>query len=184
MAVDRVGFVQGGGGGVVTPLNRNRLIALAAAIVLREHPGTTVVTDSVSSLGVSRFIRRRGGRHVRYMKGYMNVIQRAREEEDCQLAIECSGHAAFKSNRYSDDGCYLAVKLVVELARARRLGQQGGFEALIEDLEEPVESEELRLPVRPGHDRTAATGTSLTDHAAAGLGYCITALTRSSFRCS
>jgi phosphomannomutase len=50
-------------------LNRNRLIALASAIVLRDHPGSCIVTDSVSSLGVERFIRERGGKHVRYMKG-------------------------------------------------------------------------------------------------------------------
>jgi hypothetical protein len=48
-----------------TPLNRNRLIAMATAVVLREHPGTTIVTDSVTSEGLRRFIERRGGRHLR-----------------------------------------------------------------------------------------------------------------------
>lgn len=72
---DRLGLVEGGGSGSSssrqgvscspTPLNRNRLIAMAAAVVLREHPGTTVVTDSVTSEGLRRFIERRGGRHLR-----------------------------------------------------------------------------------------------------------------------
>ena len=65
---DRLGLVQGASGKQKppTPLNRNRLIAMAAAVVLRDHPGATVVTDSVTSEGLTRFIERRGGRHLRY----------------------------------------------------------------------------------------------------------------------
>jgi phosphomannomutase len=37
-------------------LNRNRLIALISAIVLQEHPGTTIVTDSTTSDGLTQFI--------------------------------------------------------------------------------------------------------------------------------
>lgn len=68
---DRLGLVEGSGssqtGGLPTALNRNRLIAMAAAVVLREHPGTTIVTDSVTSEGLRRFIERRGGRHLRWV---------------------------------------------------------------------------------------------------------------------
>lgn len=63
---DRLGLVEGGAP-TPTPLNRNRLIALAAAMVLRAHPGTTIVTDSVTSEGLRRFIERRGGRHLRWV---------------------------------------------------------------------------------------------------------------------
>lgn len=72
---------------------------------------------------------------------------------DCALAIECSGHAAFRENRFSDDGCFLAVKLIVELAR----GGPRGLDALFEDLQEPAESVEIRLIVREGQERIAAT---------------------------
>jgi phosphomannomutase len=50
--VDRAAAVDSSG----RELNRNRLIALMAAIVLAEHPGTTVVTDSVTSDGLTTFI--------------------------------------------------------------------------------------------------------------------------------
>ncbi len=45
-----------------------------AAIVLREFPGTTVVTDSVTSNGLADFITQLGGKHVRFKRGYKNVI--------------------------------------------------------------------------------------------------------------
>jgi phosphomannomutase len=165
---DRIGLVQGGAEPL--ELNRNRLIAMAAAVVLRDHPGTTIVTDSVTSEGLGRFIARRGGNHLRYMKGYRNVIeeaQRLNDEEgiDCQLAMECSGHAAFKENRFLDDGAFLAVKLLGEMASPFSSTPSGtvkntqtkDLRALIADLEEPAEFVELRLKVREGHQREVVT---------------------------
>ena len=52
-----------------------------------------------------------------------------------------------------DDGAFLAVKLLGELACE---GGQGGLKALIADLEEPQEFKELRLKVKAGHDRREA----------------------------
>ena len=46
-------------------INRNRYIALMAAIALRESPGETIVTDSCTSNGLARFITALGGRHFR-----------------------------------------------------------------------------------------------------------------------
>ncbi|GFS30059.1 phosphoglucosamine mutase family protein [Actinidia rufa] len=54
--------------------NRNRLIALMSAI----HPGTTIVTDSVTSDGLTTFIEGKlGGKHHRFKRGYKNVIDEA-----------------------------------------------------------------------------------------------------------
>lgn len=64
--VDRSGVVDSSGRGI----NRNALIALLTRIVLRENPGSTVVTDSVTSNGLKRFIESYGGKHYRYRKGY------------------------------------------------------------------------------------------------------------------
>jgi phosphomannomutase len=50
-------------------INRNRYIALMAAIALREDPGATVVTDSCTSNGLAAFIEGLGGRHLRFKKG-------------------------------------------------------------------------------------------------------------------
>jgi hypothetical protein len=42
------------------------MIALLAAITLQEHPGTTIVTDSVTSDGLTTFIEGLGGKHLRW----------------------------------------------------------------------------------------------------------------------
>ncbi|MCO6063149.1 hypothetical protein NG726_41660, partial [Pseudomonas sp. MOB-449] len=58
-------------------INRNLLIALTSAIVLEEHPGSIIVTDSVTSNGLKKFIEKRGGIHHRFKRGYRNVINEA-----------------------------------------------------------------------------------------------------------
>lgn len=142
---DRCGFVDRDG----KAINRNRLIALLAAIVLREHPGATILTDSVTSNGLAEFIRSHGGRHFRYRKGYKNIIDKARELNesgiDCPLAIETSGHGAMRENYMLDDGAYLAVKIVSELINLRSQGDNNGIVSLIEGLSEPLEEREFRL---------------------------------------
>lgn len=70
--VDRSAVVDGDG----TPINSNRFIALMAAIVLQDHPGSTIVTDSVTSDGLTKFIEARGGKHLRFKRGYKNVISK------------------------------------------------------------------------------------------------------------
>lgn len=50
-------------------INRNRLIALISAILLDETPGATIVTDSVTSSGLSDFIREWGGRALPLQTG-------------------------------------------------------------------------------------------------------------------
>ena len=126
-------------------VNKNRLIALTAAMLLSKQPGLTIVTDSVTSTGLARFISEWGGTHYRFKRGYRNVINEAmrlnREGTDCQLAMETSGHGALKENYFMDDGAYLMVKLLIELGRGHRL------EELIAGLREPAESKEVRLPL-------------------------------------
>ncbi|XP_058770022.1 uncharacterized protein LOC131643737 isoform X2 [Vicia villosa] len=139
--------------------NRNRLIALMAAIVLEEHPGTTIVTDSVTSDGLTTFIEKKlGGRHHRFKRGYKNVIDEAIRlnsiGEESHLAIETSGHGALKENNWLDDGAYLMVKILNKLASARASGVGGGSKVLtglIEGLQEPGFAAELRLKINQNH---------------------------------
>ena len=131
-------------------IHRNRLIAMISAIIIREHPGSTVVTDSITSDGLSKFIEQElGGIHHRFKRGYKNVINEAmrlnQENQECWLAIETSGHAAMRENYFLDDGAYLVTKLLIELAKSKLKGASLG--ELIANLNEPVESEELRLKI-------------------------------------
>ncbi len=143
--VDRAGAVLSDG----SELNRNRIIAMLAAILLREHPGTTIVTDSITSAGLARFIADKGGIHHRFKRGYRNVINESVRlnslGQDSQLAIETSGHGALKENYFLDDGAYLVTKLLIELNRCMRQGTT--LESLIADLAEPAESLEFRMNI-------------------------------------
>ena len=143
--VDRAGAVLSDG----SELNRNRIIAMLAAILLREHPGTTIVTDSITSTGLGKFIAEKGGIHHRFKRGYRNVINESIRlnglGQDSQLAIETSGHGAFKENYFLDDGAYIVTKLLIELARGKKEGYS--LESLISTLEEPAESVEFRMNI-------------------------------------
>ena len=145
--VDRAGAVLSNG----SELNRNRIIAMLSAILLREHPGTTIVTDSITSTGLAKFIAEKGGVHHRFKRGYRNVINESIRlnglGQDSQLAIETSGHGALKENYFLDDGAYLVTKLLIELARGKKEGYT--LESLIATLEEPAESKEFRMNILP-----------------------------------
>eukprot|EP00178_Gracilaria_changii_P001111 TRINITY_DN1160_c0_g1_i3.p1 TRINITY_DN1160_c0_g1~~TRINITY_DN1160_c0_g1_i3.p1 ORF type:complete len:636 (+),score=155.79 TRINITY_DN1160_c0_g1_i3:1817-3724(+) len=144
--VDRCGFVDSSG----VAINRNKLIAVLARIVLSEHAASTIVTDSVTSNGLKRFIEALGGKHFRYRKGYKNVIDKGielnRNGVQTELAIETSGHGAMRENYMLDDGAYLAVKIIVQMVRMSLSGDQRGIGGLLDGLQEPVEEKEFRLP--------------------------------------
>ncbi|MEM9506327.1 MAG: phosphomannomutase/phosphoglucomutase [Cyanobacteria bacterium P01_E01_bin.35] len=143
--VDRVAAVDHQG----NELNRNRMIALISAIILQEHPGSTIVTDSITSDGLTQFIEQKEGKHHRFKRGYKNVINESIRLNslgvESWLAIETSGHGAMKENYFLDDGAYLATKLLVEVAKAKLQGQL--LTDLIVDLQEPAASEEFRLAI-------------------------------------
>lgn len=138
--VDRSSAVDENG----NPIGGNDLIALASLLAARTHPDMTVVTDSVTSDELGDFLKEKGIRQHRFKRGYRNVINEARrlneENEDAALAIETSGHAAFKDNYFLDDGAYLAAQIVVEAASS-------SISELLKDLAHPGAEEDFRLPV-------------------------------------
>ncbi|QAT51062.1 phosphomannomutase/phosphoglucomutase [Caproiciproducens sp. NJN-50] len=145
--VDRGGAVDAAG----DEINRNRLVAVASCIALENCPGGTVVTDSVTSSGLTEYIEKTlGGKHHRFKRGYRNVINEAvrlnKEGVDCPLAIETSGHAAMRENFFLDDGAYLVTKIIILSARLRTQGKTLGD--LLAPLREPAEALELRFPIR------------------------------------
>ncbi len=147
--VDRAGAVDEKG----EEINRNRLIALISAILLKEKAGT-IVTDSVTSDGLAKFIKEKGGKHLRFKRGYKNVINEAKrlneQGEYAPLAIETSGHAALMENYFLDDGAYLITRLLIALAQAGK--EAKSLTDLINDLEMPLESVELRAKLPKDSD--------------------------------
>lgn len=138
--VDRSSAVDSNG----NPIGRNDIVALASVLAARHHPGMTVVTDSVTSDELGEFLEKKGIHQHRFKRGYKNVINEARrlneEGVDAQLAIETSGHAAFKENYFLDDGAYLASRIIVEAASS-------SISDLLQDLAHPKDEKELRFPI-------------------------------------
>jgi phosphomannomutase len=143
--VDRSALVDHRG----VTLNRNNLIAVISAILINENPGTTIVTNSATSEHLRTFIEDLGGYQSRYLTGYRNVINQAMKLNEkgikASLAIETSGHAALKENYFLDDGAYLVAKILIADARLRKENKKIG--SLIESLQQPVETDEVRFRI-------------------------------------
>ena len=143
--VDRAGAVDSKG----SEINRNKLIALISAILLEEKTPAIIVTDSITSDGLKKFIENHGGMHHRFKRGYKNVINEAirlnKEDKYCPIAIETSGHAALKENYFLDDGAYLVTKLLIKMAQLK--DQNKKLEDLLLGLEEPMEAKEIRMNI-------------------------------------
>ena len=140
--VDRAALVDESG----NPVSRNRLIALMSDIVLAENPNSTIVTDSVTSTSLKRYIENRGGVHHRFKRGYNNVIKEAirlnEEGTDCPLAIETSGHGALRENHFLDDGAYMMIKVLIRYTQLRKEGKR--ISDVLHDYEDPAEAKEIR----------------------------------------
>ena len=132
-------------------VNRNALIALMAAIVSEQYPGTTVVTDSVTSDYLTEFLEKElHMKHLRLKRGYKNVINESIRlnsiGEESHLAIETSGHGALKENYFSDDGAYMSVKIICKMAKLRK--ENKTLQSLTAALKYPKESKEYRLTIQ------------------------------------
>ena len=144
--VDRAGCVDKNG----KEINRNALVALASVIALQNNEGGTVVTDSITSSGLKDFIEKElKGKHHRFKRGYRKVINESlrlnAEGINSPLAIETSGHAAFRDNYFLDDGAYLITKIVIKTALMGKQGKTVGD--LISALRQPLESAEVRMNI-------------------------------------
>ncbi len=144
---DRAACVARGG----EEISRNKLVALASYIALQKNPNGIIVTDSVTSDGLTEFIEKNlGGVHHRFKRGYKNVIDEAKrltkEGKLAPLAIETSGHAAFKENFYLDDGAYLATKIIILTAVLHNQGKT--IEDVLNGLKSPKESKETRVKIK------------------------------------
>lgn len=144
--VDRMSAVLHDG----TEVSRDAIIAMMAAILADDCLGGTIVTDSVTSDKLTDFLENTLGlRHRRYKRGYKNVINEAKRlcdtGVDAPLAIETSGHGALRENYFLDDGAYLAVKLLIAAANAKKTGKR--IDGLIASLKPQFECAEYRMNI-------------------------------------
>lgn len=144
--VDRMSAVLSDG----TPINRDSIIAMISAILAPDYPGSTIITDSVTSDRLTDFLENELGlKHLCYMRGYKNVINKCKKLNAdgtvSPLAMETSGHGCLKENYYLDDGAFLAVKLVIAVANAAKKGHT--INRLIEKLSLKYTAREVRFKI-------------------------------------
>ncbi|MFA7116582.1 MAG: phosphomannomutase/phosphoglucomutase [Bacteroidales bacterium] len=159
--VDRVAIVDRQGHSI----NRNSLIALISSIILREHPNSIIVTDSITSDGLSEFITNLGGMHHRFKRGYRNVINESirlnKDGKESWMAIETSGHCALKENHFLDDGAYLVAKIIIELANYHKDGKD--LISVLDTLRQPAETQEIRFKINEDKLKISETFKSYAD---------------------
>jgi phosphomannomutase len=143
--VDRMSAVLPNGDEV----NRDAIIAMMTAVIAKDYPGGTIVTDSVTSDRLTRFIESIGMKQHRFKRGYKNVINESirlnNEGIVSPLAIETSGHGALSENYFLDDGAYMAVKLIIALANARKENKH--LASYIESFEKGFDEREYRFKI-------------------------------------
>jgi len=87
--------------------------ALVADMLLRSHPGATVLYNLICSRGVPELIRARGGVAVRTRVGH-SIIKAVMRDENAIFGGEHSGHFYFRDHYFADSGL-IALLVVLEL---------------------------------------------------------------------
>ena len=133
---DRIGAVDGEGR-IVWP---DQLMALWAADVLAERPGSTVIADVKASRVLFDEIARLGGRPLMWRSGH-SPIKEKMAETGSSLAGETSGHVFFADRYYGyDDALYAAVRLLNILG-----ARDDGLASFRRSLPRVVNTPELRF---------------------------------------
>jgi phosphomannomutase len=165
--------------------HRNQLIAIVSYIASNQFyqtQGTAtttdtpqtirrrplIVTDSATSFGLHRYLTDHlQMQQLRYRKGSRYVMQLAQQlvsssSDEVMVAMECSGHSAWRENGWIDDACYTAIKVIVAYmqTRQRMLSSSSSDEnqqqeeekrptsvlrSMIAEMKDPIESVELRV---------------------------------------
>ncbi|HKW45423.1 MAG TPA: hypothetical protein VJN22_07170 [Candidatus Eremiobacteraceae bacterium] len=87
--------------------------ALVAEMLLRRHPGSTILYNLICSRSVPEIITARGGRPIRTRVGH-SIIKAVMREQDAIFGGEHSGHFYFRDHYFADSGL-IALLVVLEL---------------------------------------------------------------------
>jgi phosphomannomutase/phosphoglucomutase len=109
---DRIGVVDEKGGIIWNDV----LVALFATDVLREHPGATVMYNTLCSKTVSETIEAHGGTPFMWRTGH-SFLKKKNQEVKGAFIGELSGHFFFSADFYNhDDGLYSTMRILRLLA--------------------------------------------------------------------
>lgn len=96
-----------------TLVGGDMVTALVSKMLLRSHPGATILYNLICSRSVPEVIRAAGGQPVRTQVGH-SIIKRIMRERNAVFGGEHSGHFYFRDHYYADSGL-IALLLVLAL---------------------------------------------------------------------
>ncbi|MBT7147528.1 MAG: phosphomannomutase/phosphoglucomutase, partial [Rhodospirillales bacterium] len=109
---DRIGIIDS----KARVLWGDQILIVLASEVLRELPGSTIITDVKASRAFFDEIRRMGGKPVMWKTGH-SLIKNKMQETGAPLAGEMSAHIFIKHRYYGfDDAQYAAIRVLSILA--------------------------------------------------------------------
>jgi phosphomannomutase/phosphoglucomutase len=133
---DRIGAVDEQG----NILWGDRLMVIYARDILKERPGSTILSEVKASQSLYDDIEKHGGRPIMWKTGH-SLIKAKMKAESAVLAGEMSGHMFFADRYFGyDDAIYASCRLVEILAKARK-----PLSALIADLPATSVTPEIRV---------------------------------------
>ena len=120
----------------------DQLLALYAAVVLKTHPGGTIIADVKASQTLFDEVARLGGKPLMWKTGH-SLLKAKMAETGSPLAGEMSGHIFFADKWYGfDDALYCAVRLLSLVSEA------GESLAVLRDrLPQVINTPEIRFQV-------------------------------------
>ncbi|MEK7181801.1 MAG: phosphomannomutase/phosphoglucomutase, partial [Patescibacteria group bacterium] len=138
---DRIGFVDEQG--EIIPMDL--ITGLIGKIILKKHPGATILYDLRSSRAVKEIIEENGGTAKECKVGHAN-IKRQMRDEGAVFAGELSGHYYFEENSFAEAGTLPAILLLNLMAETgesisqivkeiRRYHHSGEINSEVEDKE-------------------------------------------------
>ena len=133
---DRIGAVDEEG----TIIWGDRLLLIFARDLLKDRPGSTIISEVKASQCLYEDIRARGGNGVMWKTGH-SVMKAKMKAEQAILAGELSGHMFFADRYFGyDDAIYASCRLVEILSKA-----QAPLSSLLADLPSTQVTPEIRL---------------------------------------
>ncbi len=133
---DRIGIVDEKGGIIWNDV----LVALFAIDVLRDHPGATIMYNTLCSQAVPQTIIKHGGTPFMWRTGH-SFLKKKNQEVKAAFIGELSGHFFFSADFYNhDDGLYSAMRLLRLLSLTNM-----SLSELVAELPKYISSPEIKL---------------------------------------
>lgn len=133
---DRIGIVNEKG----EPIWNDMLVAIFAKDVLADHPGATIMFNTLCSKAVPQTIESAGGKPFMWRTGH-SFLKKKNQEVKAAFIGELSGHFFFSADFFNhDDGIYATMRLLQAMSRTNKTLSQ-----IVADLPQYKSSPEIKV---------------------------------------